>query len=300
MHLGASRTLPQVNRPSLTPPPAHVWSGTEKIVTLGVVLSIVFAAIVGMSRSADVTTSPSSLRSAASVALAPSVPSLSAADSVRFRERASAIVAEFRPAGWKDEDVARLSSLADTVTLFGDTTHAPVREWLVAKREGDERRLREQAEAAERAADAAKWSYSSATDPMTSRVARTATIQSENTVNFDFPYQGEQRGRLMLRNHPSYGRDILLHIGSGQFLCPSYDGCSVRIRFDEGPAERWHANAAADHSTTVIFISGYSRFVERMRRARTVRIQAEIYQEGSPTFEFRTGGFDRERFASGS
>lgn len=228
------------------------------------------------------------------------VPALSAEDSARFRQRAREIVQKHKPAGWPEADRSRMTALADTVIFFGDTTNAAVRAWLEAKREADEERLREQAEAAERQADAAKWTYSSTTDPMAGRSSRTASINSENTVEFDFPYGGQQHATLTLRNHPSYGRDVILRIREGQILCPSYDDCSIRVRFDDGAAERWSAVGPEDNSTTVIFIRNYTRFLQRMRNAKVVRIQIPVYQEGAPTFEFRIGGFDNQRYTNGS
>jgi hypothetical protein len=145
---------------------------------------------------------------------------------------------------------------------------------------------------------AEKWTYNATTDPMTSRTSRTATIASENSVEFDFPYQGEQHARLIVRNDPSYGRDVMLQIERGQILCPSYQDCSVRVRFDEGAAERWTAAGADDGSSTVIFFRSHSRFVQRMRAAKVVRVQIPVYQEGQPTFEFQVGGFDHARYTS--
>jgi hypothetical protein len=136
------------------------------------------------------------------------VPALSREDSARFRQRAREIAQENRPNGWAEAERSRMNYLADTVLFFGDTADKAVRTWIAAKRRADEERGRNEAEAAERRADAAKWSYYSTTDPMASRPSRTASIQSENTVNFDFPYQGPQHAILTLRNHPSYGRDV--------------------------------------------------------------------------------------------
>ena len=154
--------------------------------------------------------------------------------------------------------------------------------------------------AAEKAADAQKWSYSASTDQMTGRTSRMARIGSENTVTFDFPYQGAQHATLVIRNHPSYGRDVLLQIERGQILCPSYDDCTVRVRFDEGSPERWTAAGPSDNSSTVVFLRGSGRFLQRMRNARVVRIAVPVYQEGEPAFEFRVGGFDYQRYTSGS
>ena len=143
---------------------------------------------------------------------------------------------------------------------------------------------------------AAKWSYSSSTDDMTGGTSRYARISSENTVEFDFPYEGTQRARLTLRTHPSYGRDVMFSIERGQLMCPSYDGCTVRVRFDDGAPQSWSASPASSRNSTLIFINGHDRFVERLRRAQIVRIQPRVYQEGNPIFEFEVGGFDNAKY----
>lgn len=276
-------------------------SGFYRAVAVGGGL-LAFVMIVGMCNQGDpARVSTAGRADSASLNYASnSVPTLSAEDSARFKQRAQVIVQEHKPAGWSEEDRSRMIALADTVIFFGDTTDIEVRNWLAARRLAEEERTREQMEAAERAADAGKWRYSSDTDPMASRPSRTASIESENTVEFGFPYDGPQHATLTLRNHPSYGLDVILQIREGQILCPSYDDCSLRIRFDDGSVERFTAAGPADNSSTTVFIRNYSRFMQRMRNAKVVRIQIPVYQEGAPTFEFRVGGFDNERYRTGS
>jgi hypothetical protein len=148
-------------------------------------------------------------------------------------------------------------------------------------------------------ASADKWRYTSDTDPMTGRGSATATIASENTVNFDFPYSGAQHATLHLRRHPSYGSDVILQIEKGQILCQSFQDCTVRVRFDDGEAEQWTGRGPGDNSSTTVFIRGYQRFVERLREAEIVRIQIDVFQEGAPIFEFHVGGYNRERHTAG-
>lgn len=160
------------------------------------------------------------------------------------------------------------------------------------------RRIRAAEEERQRARQrlADKWTYDESTDPMTSRSTRRASIRSENTVNFDWPYSGPQHARLTLRTHPTYGRDVIFRIERGQIQCPSYSGCTIRVRFDESPPVSWRANAAADHSTEVIFLSNHNGFIQRMRSAETVRIQIPVYRQGRPTFDFAVGGYSHDRY----
>jgi hypothetical protein len=137
------------------------------------------------------------------------------------------------------------------------------------------------------------WKYDHYDDSMSTRRAHSATLKSLNTVNFSFPYSGEQRATLTLRNHPRYGKEVIFEIEKGQILCPSYDTCSVLVRFDDGEPTSFTAVGAADHSTETIFIKNYNRFIEKMLHAERVRISASVYQQGSPVFEFRVGGFNQ-------
>jgi hypothetical protein len=164
-----------------------------------------------------------------------------------------------------------------------------------AKAERD--RAAKQAAAAEAFRLAQKWTYQGSVDAMTSKRKRSAFIESENSVNFGFPYNGPQKATLTLRDHPTYGRDVIISIERGQFLCPSYTECRVRVRFDEAPLERWSAVGPSDNSTTTVFLRGSDRFRQKLRRAKVIRIQVPIYQEGEPMFEFQVGGFDNKRYS---
>ncbi len=88
----------------------------------------------------------------------------------------------------------------------------------------------------------------------------------------------------------------MLSIDRGQFLCRSYEDCTILVRFDDQKAQNYSAVGASDNSTESIFIRNYSRFVGAMLKAKKVRIAAEIYQEGSPVFEFDVSDFDESKY----
>lgn len=284
------RSAPAVEEPG--PVYTRVMLGMGGIIAVGMVIGM-------CDQNSTVASSATALTDTASVRTA-SVPMLSAEDSARFRQRAREIVQQHEPSGWPEADRSRMIALADTVIFFGDPGEPAVATWLAERNRAEEERMQAQAQAEAERADAAKWTYSSPTDPMASRPSRNATIDSENAVEFSFPYEGPQHATLMLRNHPSYGRDVILYIREGQILCSSFAVCTIRVRFDDGPAERWTGVGPADNSSTTVFIRNYSRFLQRMRNARVVRIQIPVYQQGEPVFEFRVGGFDNDRYTSGS
>ncbi len=141
-----------------------------------------------------------------------------------------------------------------------------------------------------------QWTYYQTDDDMGKGAVYTAHVSSTNTVEFSFPYSGEQHATLFLRTHPRWGKNLYFRIEKGQLLCNSYDGCNVLIRFDDGAAMNFSAIGPEDNSTEILFIQNYGRFVEKMLKAKRVRIAVNVYQEGAPTFEFDVSDFDLAKY----
>lgn len=134
------------------------------------------------------------------------------------------------------------------------------------------------------------WRYNIRKDAMGGTVA-TATVDSSNTFEFDFPYTGTQNATLTIRNDK--GRDVLLSIETGQFMCTL--GCSVEVRFDDGKSVRWRATGTSDHSTTTIFLRKESNFIKALSKTDVLRIEAQFYQAGSRVLEFPVARFDAKK-----
>ena len=141
-----------------------------------------------------------------------------------------------------------------------------------------------------------QWSYSQEEDEMSKGTVYFAKVSSINTVNFDFPYAGEQHATLTLRYSSRHGKNVLFQIEKGQFLCPSYEECAVLVRFDDEQAVTYSGIGPSDNSTVTIFIQNYSRFLQKLLKAKRVRIAANIYQQGAPVFNFDVSGFDQNSY----
>jgi hypothetical protein len=135
-----------------------------------------------------------------------------------------------------------------------------------------------------------QWVESDYSDGM-GRKRFIASLPSTNTMDFGFPYGGDQHARLTVRASASEIHDIIFGIERGQFSC-SISDCYIQARFDNGAIRRYSVSDPDDHKTTVKFISDYRGFLSALRKAKTVRIEASFYQEGNRTFEFNTAGFD--------
>lgn len=140
------------------------------------------------------------------------------------------------------------------------------------------------------------WSYSVDPDSMSSKVERRARIASSNAFEFGFPYQGPQHSILVLRTHPRYGKDVMLQIVKGQFMC-GVSGCTVNVRFDDGPAQRWPAAEPADNDSTVLFLRNYDAFVAKLAKAKLLRVEPTFFKEGNVMMEFPVAGFSAEKYS---
>jgi hypothetical protein len=140
------------------------------------------------------------------------------------------------------------------------------------------------------------WRYSHGDDEMSKGRVHHAMVLSSNTVEFGFPYRGAQRGSLMLRTHPKYGKDLILRMERGQFLVRSYEDSKALVRFDDGDPISFKVVGPEDHSSTTAFFRDYPGFVERMLKAKRIRIAVPVYQQGSPVFEFDVSGFETDAY----
>jgi hypothetical protein len=68
------------------------------------------------------------------------------------------------------------------------------------------------------------WSYQSAKDDMRGSTDSYASLESLNV-----------RGHTVLRRSAKSGINVMLILDRAQFMC-GYDGCSVAVKFDDGPS----------------------------------------------------------------
>lgn len=119
-----------------------------------------------------------------------------------------------------------------------------------------------------------------------------ASIESTNSVQFAFPYNGGSKLNLLIRKSQKSGSNVLLQINKGAFIC--FIECTVHVKFDNRKVERFGAASAADGSPNVIFVQAYSKFVGSLRKAKKLIIEADFYNEGSRQFEFDVEGLKWE------
>ncbi len=103
------------------------------------------------------------------------------------------------------------------------------------------------------------WNLSVSRDEMSGTEMRTLSIESNNELEFGFPYSGGSKGTIALR-HWRGRDDLLFRVSKGQFSC-SVDDCIVHVKFDDGKTQAFSADEPTDGSTGLLFIHPYGRFL---------------------------------------
>lgn len=168
---------------------------------------------------------------------------------------------------------------------------AEVAEAALAEVEGMETELGSDDEkSAEPSKPASKWSYNEVKDELRNKTRYTASISSNNSVNFGFPYQGDQNLRIGVRDDPQWGDDVYFSVERGQMICGIYD-CKGSISFD-GNAEGLTLVPSGDRDSTVLFAKYPRAIINKLKNSERVVVEITFYQEGNRQFIFDTAGLE--------
>jgi len=134
-----------------------------------------------------------------------------------------------------------------------------------------------------------KWQYQEKADKMSSGKKYYASIDSDNSIDFEFPYDGGSTGSITVRNTDNKN-EVLIGISKGQFNS-GVDGTTIKVRFDDKKAITFDCGEPSDGSSDVLFIESPKKFITMLKTAKKVIIQAEFYDSGLKEMEFDTKDF---------
>lgn len=137
---------------------------------------------------------------------------------------------------------------------------------------------------------AKNWEYTEDFDKMRNTTSYWATCTSHETKDFGFPYT-EVKQQIVLRKRPSDGFNIMIDLTKGQYSC-GFEGCTINVKFDDGPIKKYRVTSANDLSSGTLFISNKSGFMSNLKKASKVMIESEFFQHGPETFEFSVNGLE--------
>ena len=133
---------------------------------------------------------------------------------------------------------------------------------------------------------AAQWRYTTQVDRMTSGRVEYAEIESVNSLSLDFPYKGENRGRIYVRKGPKAGTDVMIQIDKGQIKSCRINPCTAMIRFDSDAPVAMQGVGPSDGSSNTMFLTNVPGFLARARKAKTILVELTIFSNGQQILEF--------------
>jgi TonB family protein len=89
----------------------------------------------------------------------------------------------------------------------------------------------------------------------------------------------------------------MLYMERAHFDCPN-ERCEVLVRFDNEQARTYWATQPSDEAKHLLLIEDYSRFVENLKSAKRVRIEAYFYEKVPRVFTFEVAGLPEELYAA--
>ena len=136
------------------------------------------------------------------------------------------------------------------------------------------------------------WHYFHLTDKMTGDVTEFACLDSEDKLQFAFPYDGGSTGTICFTKWAE-GKDneykAYFDIDKGQILCSQ--SCSVFMKLDDGKPLFVSATPDSNGSSKSISLNSSYFFGPKsnrasLREAKVLMLQVEYYQEGRQVLTF--------------
>lgn len=130
------------------------------------------------------------------------------------------------------------------------------------------------------------WSYTVTAEDGGTQYA--AAIASK-----DAPKLPSARLRLVLRQHPKWGRSVYLLLDNATFDCKG--GCAtLPVSFDGDKPQHMKATIPPT-GEPALFIDDDKGFIARLEKAKTITVGVKLKGSGEFNAEFEVGGFDPSR-----
>ena len=135
---------------------------------------------------------------------------------------------------------------------------------------------------------ASNWNYSDSTDEMRGTKTRLATTHGEET--FANMLGMDRAATELVVEREGKKIEVYLHNPNLQFTCNGFSGTRVVVKFDSSPVSRFGCTDAKGGTFGVAFINPGAKFTEKLKHAKKVVIEAEIYQKGDVQQSFNVEG----------
>ena len=134
----------------------------------------------------------------------------------------------------------------------------------------------------------AKWQYDTSKDQMRGATDYSAVLYSDYNEEGG-SYDGGNMYIIVRKAKKFGGLDVFLRLTNDQFGGSDYDGNNyVTVKFDNNSLMKFYYDEGADNGTDLAFIRKKSAFLEALKKAKSIRIEARLFSAGTQQFNFHT------------
>jgi len=133
------------------------------------------------------------------------------------------------------------------------------------------------------------WSYKDQTDKWTGIITHSAIVVAKDFLNLKFPYNGENNMAALFLREMRGKTAVQLFVSKGQFNTGN-DGQIINVRFDSNKRESYKCDKPDDGPPTSLFIVDKKKFIEKLKKSKTLVIEAGFYENGNQIMEFNVAG----------
>ena len=133
------------------------------------------------------------------------------------------------------------------------------------------------------------WSYQQ--HKVEGGMQTSAAIYARDEVDIDG--SGPQPVRLVLRDHPDWGRSTYLVLERGDFDC--YGGCRARVAVDDGAPKSMAALRPETDDAIAMFINDDRALWRLLDGAKSITVEFPVKPSGTRKATFEVSGLDRSQ-----
>ncbi len=130
--------------------------------------------------------------------------------------------------------------------------------------------------------DQCRWHYTTKEDELGRGTSSIALVESVNEIELDIPYQGKQRGTIMLID--VYGKQKTAGFYLKKGIIPSSTK-SISAVGDDGVVVRF-ACKKVDNTSESITFTDYDKFYSAITNTKNIRLEIPVLDEPSKYFDF--------------
>jgi hypothetical protein len=136
------------------------------------------------------------------------------------------------------------------------------------------------------------WKYSEDTDKMDNSKNNSASLTSDNSIKFEFPY-GDSDFTLTIKK--SKGKTEIRLAGSNcQFISGLSGETTYRVKFDDEAPFDVTADEPSEGSSNVVILGSSEKLISKLKTASKMIIEGKFFEAGEKQINFSTKGLKWE------